>query len=207
VSSDRSYHSSLREEQALQTRLRIRRAARELFATQGFTNTTINQIAEAAGVSPATVYAVYESKAGIVVAMLEDLEESVGLGSYIQQMLAEENPRTQLRLFIRSHCLLFTEGADILRAAMRAIEDPHVAELAETGDQHRRKGIETLVGIWQKKGALRKGLSRRQAVERLWLLTTVESFLTAIDRLGWKPKTYERWLADLTEREMFGEEG
>ena len=29
--------------------------------------------------------------------------------------------------------------------------------------------------------------------------------VTAVDRLGWKPKTYERWLADLTERETFGE--
>lgn len=206
VSSERSYSSSLREEQARQTRLRIRRAARELFTTQGFTNTTVNEIAKTAGVSPATVYAAYESKAGIVVAMLEDLEESVDLGSDIQEMVAEEDPRRQLELFIRSHCRLFTEGADILRAAMQAIEDPHVAALAETGDAHRREVIEALVGMWDKKGVLRRGLTKRQAVERLWLLTTVESFLTAIDRLKWKPRTYEAWLTEITAREMFEED-
>lgn len=205
MSRDRSYHSSLREEQAYQTRLRIRRAARELFATQGFASTTINQIAAAAGVSPATVYATYQSKAGIVAAMLEDLEESVDMGSHIEEMLDEEDPRKQLRLFVQAHCRLFTEGADILRAAMRAIEDPAVAALTEAGDDHRRLGIEALVGIWQKKGVLRPGLTRKQAIDRLWLLTTVDSFLTAIDRLGWKPRTYQNWLAEITEREILSE--
>ncbi len=205
MSSDRSYHSSLREEQAFQTRLRIRRAARELFATQGFAATTITQIAQAAGVSPATVYAAFESKAGVVVAMLEDLEEEAGMGSHIAAVLAESDPRKQLRAFIGAHCRLFTEGADILRAAMRAAEDPDVAALAEMGDGHRREVIETLVGGWQKKGALRPGLTKKQAADRLWLLTTVESYFSAVDRLGWKPRTYQAWLADITHREMFGE--
>ena len=75
MSTDRSYSSALRNTQALETRRRIRTAARRLFSEQGFTSTTIAEIAAAAGVSAATVYAAFESKAGIVVAMLEDLEE------------------------------------------------------------------------------------------------------------------------------------
>jgi AcrR family transcriptional regulator len=202
MSSERSYHSSLREEQALQTRLRIRRAARELFASQGFTSTTIGEIAESAGVSAATVYATYDSKPGIVVAMLEDLEEEAELGPKIEAVFAEPHPHRQLRAYVAAHCDLFTKGSDILRAAMRAIEDPGVAALAEAGDAHRRQVIDALTAGWQKAGALPPGLTQRQAADRLWLLTTVEGFLNATDRLGWSPRKYEKWLGDLAEREV-----
>lgn len=41
-------------------------------------------------------------------------------------------------------------------------------------------------------------------MDRLWLLTTVEGFLTATDRLGWTPRAYENWLAEVAARELFG---
>lgn len=202
MSTDRPYSSSLREEQALQTRLRVRRAARELFAAQGFASTTIAQIARSAGVSAATVYAAFESKAGIVVAMLEELEEDVGIGPQLESVFAELDPGTQLREYVAVHCHLFAEGSDILRAAMRAVEDSDVAALVEAGDNHRRQAIDALVARWQVAGALRSGLTRRQASDRLWLLTTVEGFLNAVHRLGWTHRQYETWLVELAQREM-----
>lgn len=202
MSRDRPYRSSLREEQALQTRLRIRQAARELFATRGFTSTTIHEIAKSAGVAPATIYATYESKAGIVVAMLEDLEGEAGLGPQLEAVFAEPDPHRQLRAYVAVHCDLFTKGSDILRAALRALEDPHVAALAEAGDGHRRQVIDALIAKWQEAGALRPGLTRQQAADHLWLLTTVEGFLNAVDRLGWKPRTYQTWLGEVAEREI-----
>lgn len=48
--------NSLRERKKRQTRLAIRREAFRLFERQGFANTTIDQIAEAADVSPRTFY-------------------------------------------------------------------------------------------------------------------------------------------------------
>lgn len=203
MSIDRRYSSTLREEQALQTRLRIRRAARELFSAQGFTSTTIAQIARSAGVSAATVYSAFESKAGIVVAMLEDLEEEAGIGMQLDAVFAEPDPGKQLRAYVATHCKLFAQGSDILRAALRTLEDPEVAALAEAGDGHRRQTIDALVARWHKTGALRPGLTRRQASDRLWLLTTVEGFLNAVDGLGWKPHKYETWLSELAEREIF----
>ena len=49
-------YSSLRERKKTQTRLAIRRAAFRLFEEQGYANTTIDQIAEAADVSSRTFY-------------------------------------------------------------------------------------------------------------------------------------------------------
>ena len=202
MSTDRPYRSTLREEGARYTRLRIRRSARELFAARGFAGTTIAQIAEEAGVSPQTVYAVFGGKAGIVGAMLEDLEQSADEEARVARIVAEENPRRQLRLFVSFNRTLFETGAPILRAVMSARSDADVAAVAERGDQKRREGIAQLVGVLASKGALRKGLKPRDAADRLWLLTTAEQYMLATDGLGWSPARYERWLGDLLEGEL-----
>lgn len=61
---DRS--SGLRERKKTQTRLAIRREAFRLFDTQGYANTTIDQIAEAAEVSPRTFYRYFRVKEALL---------------------------------------------------------------------------------------------------------------------------------------------
>src|SRR5918911_5081470 len=58
----RQYHSTRRQEQASQTRLRILRAAHDLFVTQGYGRTTIAEIAAHAGVAVETVYGAFGNK-------------------------------------------------------------------------------------------------------------------------------------------------
>ena len=62
----RAYRSPLREEQAARTRHRIVEAAAELFSTQGYTGTTMGEIAQAAEVSVESVHAT-GPKAGLLV--------------------------------------------------------------------------------------------------------------------------------------------
>ena len=202
MSTSRPYRSTLREERARDTRLRIRRSARELFTTRGFSDTTIAQIAEEAGVSPQTVYAVFGSKAGIVGVMLEDLEQSADEETWVARIVDEENPRRQLRLFASFNRTLFETGAPILRALMAARSEADVAAVAERGDHKRREGTARLVGVLASKGALREGLKSRDAADRLWLLTSAEQYMLATDGLGWSPARYERWLSDLLEAEL-----
>ena len=62
----RRYHSTRRQEQARETRLRIIGAAHELFVGQGYGRTTIAEIAESAGVSVETVYGTFRSKPALL---------------------------------------------------------------------------------------------------------------------------------------------
>jgi len=202
VSTSRPYRSKLRTARAEETRLRIRSSARKLFATNGFVETTINQIADDAGVAHQTVYAVFGSKGGIVTAMLEDLEESAGLDEWVARMIAEEDPHRQLRIFVSWICTFFHQGAPMLRAALQALADPDVAAFAERGDANRRSGTRQLTAMWAAGGHLREDVDAEAAAQRLWLLTNVEQYLHAVDQLGWHTEQYEQWLGDLLEREI-----
>ncbi len=202
MTSRRRYRSTLREEQAEETKLRLRRAARELFEAKGFARTTIDQIADKAGVSSQTVYAVFGGKAGIVGAMLDDLEQAADEDAWVARMLGEADPHKRLRLFVSFNRALFEAGAPILRALMAARSHPDVAAVAEQGDRNRREGTTRLTRQLASEGALREGVRPKDAAERLWLLTSAEQYLLATDGLGWAPSRYERWLGDLLEAEL-----
>jgi AcrR family transcriptional regulator len=78
----------LRERKKQQTRDTIARAALRLFAERGYDETTLADIAEAADVSPRTIFAYYESKEDILFC-----EEGVFLGR-LKQMLDERGAGT-----------------------------------------------------------------------------------------------------------------
>lgn len=64
----RKYSSPTRERQASQTRTNILDATQRLLMDRGYAKTTIEAIAQEAGVAKQTVYAVFQSKRGIVAA-------------------------------------------------------------------------------------------------------------------------------------------
>lgn len=207
MSTGRPYRSRLRAEQADETRRRIRQSAHALFADQGFTNTTIAQIAEGAGVATQTVYSVYKSKGGVVRGMLEDLEESADQDEWVERIRAESNPHRQLHVFVTWIRTLFEMGAPILRAAIAALGDSDVAALRAQGDANRLGGTTALAEHWAQIGALRPGLESGEAGQRLWLLTSPEQYLLATDELGWSPGDYQDWITSMAQRELLAPDG
>lgn len=202
--SDRRYSSPLRDEQAHETRRRIRDAARRLFEESGFTSTTINEIARHAGVSAATVYANFDSKAGIVASMLDELEEAAGMSWRIPEIVADDEPHRCLARFVTANRMVFELGHVILRAAYDGMGIPEVKALALAGDARRRGVVEMLVERWRLAGALRADLDPERGVATMWLLTSVEQYLLATEVLGWTADTYEEWLRGLLDELLLG---
>ncbi|MET9658948.1 TetR family transcriptional regulator [Streptomyces sp. NPDC006510] len=83
----------LRERKKLRTRIAIRRAAHRLIAEQGYDATTVEQIAEAAEVSPSTVFRYFPAKEDIV---LTDEYDAV-LAAALRGRPAGEPPLESLR--------------------------------------------------------------------------------------------------------------
>src|SRR5512144_29662 len=101
----RKYDSSHRQAQARQTRLQIAEAARDLFFGRGYAGTTIEAIAERAGVAPETIYATFKNKRNVLsfvfdIAIGGDDEEVRLLDRPDPQaILKETDQQRQLTLF------------------------------------------------------------------------------------------------------------
>lgn len=102
-----SPEAGLRERKKLQTRATIAQVARELFAADGFHETTIKQIADAADVSARTVSAYFPVKEEIVFAEYEEVTAELAealasraegestadaLGSWLVTYVADREP-------------------------------------------------------------------------------------------------------------------
>ncbi|MDT0341486.1 TetR/AcrR family transcriptional regulator [Streptomyces litchfieldiae] len=83
----------LRERKKIRTRQAIRRAAYRLFAERGYDATRIDQIAEAAEVSPSTVFRYFASKEDIV---LTDEDDAV-MEAALRARPPDEPPLTAIR--------------------------------------------------------------------------------------------------------------
>ncbi|MQS36329.1 TetR/AcrR family transcriptional regulator [Streptomyces katsurahamanus] len=83
----------LRERKKLKTRRAIRRAAYRLIALQGYETTTVEQIAEAAEVSPSTVFRYFPAKEDIV--LTDDYDPA--LESALRARPAGEDPLDSVR--------------------------------------------------------------------------------------------------------------
>jgi AcrR family transcriptional regulator len=159
-------------------------------------------IAERAGVAPQTIYATYGTKAAIVRALLERMEDDAGAAEWRDRIAAADDPAAKLEAFAQWSAAMFATSKAILAAAQGAFGDPALLELRAEGDRHRRLGVTALVDTLADRRDLAAGLSRARAVDRAWMLTGVELYLAATDGCGWADADYARWLAGLLVQQL-----
>ena len=199
----RKYDSELRSSRAADTRLRIQQTARRLIAASGFEGTTITAIAEDAGVSPQTVYSVFGSKAAIVASMLTHLEEEAGEADSLAALMAEPDPRGQLRVFSEWIRRLFDMSADIFTIVAHSPGEPSLVEIRENGDARRLGGCKLLAGMWAEKGVLKDNSEPDGAAEQLWVLTSFATYINCTNGLGWSSDRYKQWVVESAELLIF----
>ncbi|HEX4713817.1 MAG TPA: helix-turn-helix domain-containing protein, partial [Ktedonobacteraceae bacterium] len=142
----RPYHSQTRQRQAEETRRRILAATRELFASRGYTDITLEAIAGVAEVSPKTISAVFGSKRAILAAVVN----SGALTPHVQQLLDELRatlePARQLSLVAqvtRQVYELLVLELDLLRVSSAIA--PELTELAQQIEERRRQNQARLI--------------------------------------------------------------
>ncbi|MET9428848.1 TetR family transcriptional regulator [Streptomyces sp. NPDC003036] len=122
---------SLRERKKLKTRIAIRRATYRLIAERGYEATTIDQIAQAAEVSPSTVIRYFPAKEDIV---LTDEYDPV-IEAALRARPVGEEPLRSLRAVITQAAadLLEREPEEMRQRARLLVEVPAVrARMTET---------------------------------------------------------------------------
>jgi AcrR family transcriptional regulator len=199
----RPYESSARARQALETRRRIVEAAARLFVRHGYSATSISSIAEEAGVAVPTVYASLRSKANILRAVVEltvrgdDAEAPLAARAGWQEIEGHDEPRRALALFARLHReICEREGAVFAQLEAAAGADPEATELLAEHDARRYETQSRLARSLHRRRQLKPGLGQRRAADAIWTLASERTYLALVRDRGWKPESYERWVAE-----------
>jgi AcrR family transcriptional regulator len=196
-SPKRPYDSAKRRESAQHTRLRIAQSGRALFAQLGYGATSIEAIANHAGVAVPTFYAIYGSKRALLFALLDAADAQADVIA-LQDSLrdAAADPLRQLSLMASFNRRVYEQSADLIEVARSAGSmEPDLAALWAEGEQRRLRGVTPIVHSWAAAGALRKPLSEREALDILWSLLGPDNYRLFVTERGWSPERYEKWLA------------
>ena len=207
VKGKRRYSSALRQEQAARTRARVLDAAAELFVDRGYARTTMQEIADRAGVSRDTVHAIFGAKARILTALIDlRLVPDGSVTSILQTPDAqaiknEPDQREQIAMFATWITGISTQLRpvfEILRTAS-AVEPEMAAVFAEM-DHFRLNNMRVYAKWFAARGPLR--VSTRRAGEIIWALASPDVGRMFCDDLGWSETQHARWLADTLTRSL-----
>jgi AcrR family transcriptional regulator len=198
----RTYDASRRQAQARETRAAIVRAAHELFLANGYGGTTVADVADAAGVSPETVYGAFGSKAGLLHRVWD-----VTVGGDDEEVLLHERPdvlamraEPDLRKRLAMHAAFFTRISYrivpfTLMVQAASGHEPAAAEmLAEMGRQ-RYEGMGVMASAAAATGQL--GVSEQECRDVMWTTTDGDLWHRLVQQRGWSDEQFSTWLARL----------
>lgn len=186
------------------TRQRIMDATRELLETGGFGEANIQAIAKRAGVTRPTVYQQFGSHRELLLAVLNDALDRADVRS-VRMSLQNPDAGKAARGMIRGSCKFWDSGFLLFgRIKGLALMDEEVAHVDDLKEEVRRGHIENLVGRLSNQGLLRPGLSRKEAADRLYLLTSFEVF-ERMSSLGHSRDAVASRLVDMAEQTVLAE--
>lgn len=194
----RSYKSTSRTTQAAKTRSRILIAAKILFESTGFESVTIEKIAQEADVSVPTIYSLFQSKRGILRALMDEALPNDQFTELVQQSIEEKSPKDRLRISAKIAREMYDAEKtqmDVFRGA--AVLAPEFKELEKEKEMRRYTRQEVTIKAMKKEKSLGKGLSISKARDILWAFTGRDLYRMLVIEQGWTSENYEKWLAQL----------
>ena len=177
-----------RQAMAGQTRRDILHAARQLFARQGYAATSVTDIAREAGVAVQTIYARLGSKRGMLMALIDLIDEEADVSALAAGIRAAPTPEQALAAEVRLTRTFQQRCGDIIAAlfAAAAVEPDLAAAVAE-GQRRHRDGARLAVARIADLGGLRANLVPDRAAALIAIATTHQAWheLRAAYQLSW----------------------
>lgn len=194
-----------RRARSARSRALIVNAAHAAFLEHGYVGTTIDGIAERAGVSVQTVYSGFGNKPALLVAALD----ATVVGDHDEVPLIERDWVAALeRIHDRAEAArhlgsgvvsVLARVAPIFAVLCRAAADPGLAPVLAENRRRRRDDVRRLVAILARNGLVRAGSTDR-AADALYALASEEVYLLLVDDCGWSRAQVETWITDAIEQ-------
>lgn len=198
---NRKNKSTHRQRQAQATRNLIVTAAQALFLEQGYICTTIEAIAERAGVATSTVYAIFGSKRGILRAIRDSWHERTHIHEVLTATQKSLKPEDRLKLLAEATRKQWEIGAEVTAIYTgAAAADPRAAAELTQALSGRREGMQTFAKSLEPD--LRAGLDVAHAASILQALCLPEVYNELVRHSGWSADEYQSWLLEIFKREL-----
>ena len=190
-----------RAERALRTRRRVLECAYSRFVSQGYAATTMEQIADDAGVAVQTVYYAFRTKGQL----LRELVERTAAGEdepvpvidrpWMAQVLSSPSAEDALAMAIEHGTEIYRKVAPLWPAIGAASGvDPEVERYWNDVTAGRRAGMHRVIVRLAELGRLRNDLSEQQATDVLFVLMGHDVYRSLVREAGWSISDYRAWL-------------
>jgi AcrR family transcriptional regulator len=194
----RAYHSEARQAQSQETKKRILVSAKKLFESKGFERITIREIAHSAKVSAPSIYSLFQSKRGILSALMDEALSPEKYQALVDQVKVEKSPRKRLEIAARIARQLYdAEKTQLNLFRGASILDPEFKKLEIERERRRYARQEETVKATAKKKAFVKSLPLAKVRDILWAFTGRDLYRMLVLERGWSSDEYEKWLAEL----------
>jgi TetR/AcrR family transcriptional regulator, regulator of autoinduction and epiphytic fitness len=200
----RRYLSPQRHQQAQATRQQIEDAAARLFSRAGYFGTTIEAVANDAGVAVPTVYAVFGNKRAILSALMDKAifgSDPPGTPtserSWYRDLASEPDPARLLAGWGEYLCQVNARVAPVQQIVESAApSDPAIAALWQRAKEQRLAGQSAVAQLLADRKALRPALTADRAADILYVLSDPRLYSAYVLDRGWSPAEVGEWIGE-----------
>lgn len=198
-----------RRERARETRRRMVDCAATLFASRGYSATTMEDIAAAAGVAVQTIYYTFGSKGNLlcevteVAGVGEDEPVPVMRRAWMLQAMSTPSGDRALALAVEHGTEIYERAAPLWPAlAAASAADEAVEKYWREVAIARRAGMARLVARLADLGTLRADLDETRATDLMFVLDSHETFHGLTRGAGWSLPGYKAWLFSTLRQQL-----
>lgn len=196
--------SNSRREKAAATRRSILGAAKQLFSEHGYAGTTMQAIADRAGVAVQTVYFVFHTKGELLRQLLLAMrgrpdEPTETMDRYwVDEAMTDTDGRRGIALLVEHGNDIYARVAPFWEAIRQgASTEPDVAETWQQIVEQRRLGIRRIVESFATRDLLQDGLSIDHAADIVYGLHRPETLAVFVIEREWPLDVYKEWSYNL----------
>jgi AcrR family transcriptional regulator len=187
------------------TRQSVIAAARRLFSERGYAGSSIEAIAEAAGVAVPTVYAAFGNKRSILRALLAAVVDDERPRPVAERMREEAagvpDPATRVQKMMRLLVSLTAQSAEVLPIIRGAAAmDPEIQSLLD--EVYARIYMDCQTAARLAIGVASDDARTRGLADVTFALTSSDLFDLLTGKRGWSVAEYERWAIQTVTAEL-----